>query len=100
RATTSVTRSVKKSCQRREANPVALADGRYSNGYPYWATTGTACESDRKCGARSGSALRAYAISRVRCPIPAPLLLISSKLARTDVTGLRVVGTGLFSSAV
>ena len=40
--------------------------GTYSNGNPNWATTPTACDSDRKCGAKSGSARRAYAISRVR----------------------------------
>src|SRR4030095_8403819 len=100
RPTASDTRSVNNLFQRRGGNPVAPADGRYSNGNPYWATTTTACDSDRKWGAMSGSARRAYAISRVRCPIPAPLLLIRSSLgrsgvARSGVPRLRVARLGV-----
>src|SRR5215217_4750087 len=88
RFTASDTRSVKMSFQRRGDNPVAPADGRYSNENPYWVTTQTAWERERKCGAMFGSARRAYAIRRVKCPIPDPLLLIRSSAGRSELERL------------
>ena len=67
-------------------------------------TTPTAWDSDRKCGAKSGSARRAYAIRRVRCPIPDPLLLIRSSAGtlgcRTHCTTSRSSATAVHSDTV